>query len=119
MAPTSLPGQVTQTSPYGRDVNVAGYPLRICEMLSQLDGPAYLERVAVNNVKNVRSAKRAIKKAFENQVNGLGFSLVEVVSTCPTNWGMTPEKALEWVDEKMIPYYPLGVYKDKTAKEAE
>ena len=99
MAPTSLPGQVTQTSPYGRDVNVAGYPLRICEMLSQLDGPAYLERVAVNNVKNVRSAKRAIKKAFENQVNGLGFSLVEVVSTCPTNWGMTPEKALEWVDE--------------------
>lgn len=119
MAPTSLPGQVTQTSPYGRDVTVAGYPLRICEMLSQLDGPAYLERVAVNNVKNVRSAKRAIKKAFENQVNGLGFSLVEVVSTCPTNWGMTPEKALEWVDEKMIPYYPLGVYKDKTAKEAE
>lgn len=69
-------------------------------MLSQLDGPAYLERVAVNNVKNVRSAKRAIKKAFENQVNGLGFSLVEVVSTCPTNWGMTPEKALEWVDRK-------------------
>ena len=87
MAPTSLPGQVTQTSPYGRDVKVAGYPVKVCEMLSQLDGATYLERVAVNNVKNVKNAKRAIKKAFENQVNGLGFSLVEVISTCPTNWG--------------------------------
>ena len=113
MAPTSLPGQVTQTSPYGRDVKVAGYPVKVCEMLSQLDGATYLERVAVNNVKNV---KRAIKKAFENQVNGLGFSLVEVISTCPTNWGKTPEAALEWVEEKMIPYYPLGVYKDITAE---
>ena len=115
MAPTSLPGQVTQTSPYGRDVKVAGYPVKVCEMLSQLDGATYLERVAVNNVKNVKNAKRAIKKAFENQVNGLGFSLVEVISTCPTNWGKTPEAALEWVEEKMIPYYPLGVYKDKSA----
>ena len=79
MAPTSLPGQVTQTSPYGRDVKVAGYPVKVCEMLSQLDGATYLERVAVNNVKNVKNAKRAIKKAFENQVNGLGFSLVEVI----------------------------------------
>jgi len=118
MAPTSLPGQVTQTSPYGRDVATQGYPLRICEMLSQLDGAAYLERVAVNNVKNVKNAKKAILKAFKNQIEGKGFSLIEVVSTCPTNWGMTPEKALEWVDEKMIPYYPLGVYKDKTAEEA-
>lgn len=116
MAPTSLPGQVTQTSPYGRDVKVAGYPVKVCEMLSQLDGATYLERVAVNNVKNVKNAKRAIKKAFENQVNGLGFSLVEVISTCPTNWGKTPEAALEWVEEKMIPYYPLGVYKDVTAE---
>ena len=116
MAPTSLPGQVTQTSPYGRDVKVAGYPVKVCEMLSQLDGATYLERVAVNNVKNVKNAKRAIKKAFENQVNGLGFSLVEVISTCPTNWGKTPEAALEWVEEKMIPYYPLGVYKDITAE---
>ena len=116
MAPTSLPGQVTQTSPYGRDVKVAGYPVKVCEMLSQLDGATYLERVAVNNVKNVKNAKRAIKKAFENQVNGLGFSLVEVISTCPTNWGKTPEAALEWVGEKMIPYYPLGVYKDITAE---
>ena len=117
MAPTSLPGQVTQTSPYGRDINSAGYPIRVCEMLAQLDGAAYLERVAVNNVKNVRKAKAAIKKAFENQINGVGFSLIEVVSTCPTNWGLTPEGALQFVGEKMIPYYPLGVYKDQT-KEA-
>jgi 2-oxoglutarate ferredoxin oxidoreductase subunit beta len=117
MAPTSLPGQVTQTSPYGRDVNMTGYPIRVCELLSQLDGAYYLERVAVNNVKNVKRAKAAIEKAFRNQVEGKGFSLIEVVSTCPTNWGMTPSKALEWVDEKMIPYYPLGVYKDKDAQE--
>ena len=119
MAPTSLPGQVTQTSPYGRDTKTAGYPIRVCELLSELEGATYLERVAVNNVKNVKNAKKAIKKAFENQVNGKGFSLVEVVSTCPTNWGLTPSKALEWVEEKMIPYYPLGVYKDKTAEEEQ
>ena len=115
MAPTSLPGQVTQTSPYGRDVNHCGYPVKVCEMLSELDGPEYLERVAVNSVKNIRAAKKAIKKAFQNQIDGKGFSLVEVLSTCPTNWGMTPVKALSWVDEKMIPYYPLGVYKDRSA----
>ena len=117
MAPTSLPGQVTQTSPYGRDVKHCGYPVKICEMLAQLEGPEYLARVAVNNVKNVLSAKKAIQKAFENQIAGKGFSLVEVISACPTNWGMTPQKALEWIDEKMIPYYPLGVYKDRS-KEA-
>ncbi len=116
MAPTSLPGQVTQTSPYGRDVNHCGYPIKVCEMLSTLDGAEYLERVAVNNVKNVKNAKKAIKKAFQNQVEGKGFSLVEVVSSCPTNWGLTPQKALEWIDEKMIPYYPLGVYKDRSAE---
>ena len=115
MAPTSLPGQVTQTSPYGRDTSVCGFPVRVCELLSQMDGAEYIERVAVNNVKNVKNAGRAIKKAFENQINGKGFSLVEVISSCPTNWGMTPEKALEWIDEKMIPYYPLGVYKDRSA----
>ena len=118
MAPTSLPGQVTQTSPYGRDVNTVGYPIRVCEMLSQLEGPAYIERVAVNNVKNVKSAGRAIKKAFENQINNKGFSLIEVISACPTNWGKTPQQALEWIDEAMIPYYPLGVYKDKFNEEA-
>ncbi len=115
MAPTSLPGQVTQTSPYGRDVSVAGYPVKICELLSGLDAPEYLERVAVNNVKNIRHAEKAILKAFRNQVEGKGFSLIEVISSCPTNWGMTPQKALEWVEEKMIPYYPLGVYRDKSA----
>ena len=119
MAPTSLPGQVTQTSPYGRDVKLCGYPVKICEMLSALEGPEYLERVAVNNVKNVKNAKKAIKKAFQNQIDGKGFSLVEVLSSCPTNWGMTPQKALEWIDEKMIPYYPLGVYKDRSASNKE
>lgn len=119
MAPTSLPGQVTQTSPYGRDVKLCGYPVKICEMLSALEGPEYLERVAVNNVKNVKNAKKAIKKAFQNQIDGKGFSLIEVLSSCPTNWGMTPQKALEWIDEKMIPYYPLGVYKDRSAAKKE
>ena len=120
MAPTTLPGQVTQTSPYGRDTSAVGFPVKVCEMLSNVDGAAYLERVAVNNVKNIRNAKKAIKKAFQNQIDGKGFSLVEVLSTCPTNWGMSPEKALDWLQDNMIPYYPLGVYKDITAeKEAE
>lgn len=116
MAPTTLPEQVTQTSPYGRDTSTAGFPVRVSEMLATLDGPAYIERVAVNNIKNIKNAKKAILKAFKNQVEGKGYSFIEVISTCPTNWGLTPEKALEWVDEKMIPYYPLGVYKDKYAE---
>ena len=119
MAPTSLPGQVTQTSPYGRDVKACGYPVRVCEMLATLDGPEYLERVAVNNIKNIKTAGKAIRKAFQNQIDGKGFSLIEVISSCPTNWGMTPQKALEWIDEKMIPYYPLGVYKDRSAAKEE
>ncbi len=119
MAPTTLPGQVTQTSPYGRDVSSVGYPVKICEMLSKLDGATYLERVAVDDVKHVRAAKAAIKKAFQNQIEGKGFSLIEVLSTCPTNWGMTPDKALGWLRENMIPYYPLGVYKDKYAESEE
>ncbi len=116
MAPTSLPGQITQTSPYGRDTKTTGFPIKVAELLSSLDGPEYIERVAVNNVKNIKSAQKAIKKAFENQINGKGFSLIEIISACPTNWGLTPEKALEWIDEKMIPYYPLGVYKDRSAE---
>ena len=119
MAPTTLPGQVTQTSPYGRDTKTVGFPVKVCEMLSQVDGAAYLERVTVNNVKNVKNAKKAIKKAFQYQLEGKGFSLIEVVSTCPTNWGLTPEKALEWLEENMLPYYPLGVYKDKYAEKEE
>ena len=117
MAPTSLPGQVTQTSPYGRDTSTVGFPVKVCELLSTLDGAGYIERVAVNNVKNVKAAKKAIEKAFRNQVEGKGFSLIEVVSTCPTNWGKTPQGALEWLEENMLPYYPLGVYKDKFAEE--
>ena len=118
MAPTTLPGMVTQTSPYGRDVKACGYPVKIVEMLSQLEGPEYLERVTVNKVANVRKAKKAILKAFKNQVEGKGFSLIEVISSCPTNWGMSPKDALQWIDDNMIPYYPLGVYKDRS-KEAE
>ena len=117
MAPTTLPGQVTQTSPYGRDTQSVGFPLKVCELLSNVDGATYLERVAVNNVKNVKAAKKAIKKAFQYQVEGKGFSLIEVVSTCPTNRGMTPQNALNWLEENMLPYYPLGVYKDKFAQE--
>ena len=117
MAPTTLPNQITQTSPYGRDVTVVGYPVKVCEMLSQVDGATYLERVAVNNVKNIKKAKAAIKKAFQNQIEGKGFSLVEVLSTCPTNWGLTPKDALKWLDENMETYYPLGVYKDKYKEE--
>ena len=117
MAPTTLPQQVTQTSPYGRDVTVVGYPVKVCEMLSQVDGATYLERVAVNNIKNIKKAKAAIKKAFQNQIEGKGFSLVEVLSTCPTNWGLTPKEALKWLDENMETYYPLGVYKDKYKEE--
>jgi len=113
MAPTTLPGQITATSPYGRDVSTVGLPLKVCEMLSQVDGATYLERVAVNNVKNVRNAKKAIEKAFRYQTEGKGFSLIEVLSTCPTNWGLEPVKALEWLEGNMLPYYPLGVYKDK------
>jgi 2-oxoglutarate ferredoxin oxidoreductase subunit beta len=119
MAPTSLPGQVTQTSPYGRDVKVAGNPIRVCEMLSTLEGTAYAERVTVTTVPQIRNAKKAIKKAFENQINGRGFSIVEVLSTCPSNWGLSPIESLDWVRDSMMPYYPLGVYNDKFAGEGK
>lgn len=119
MAPTTLPEQVTQTTPYGRDVTVNGYPIRVCEMLSTLDGSAYLERTAVDTVAHVKATKRAIKKAFQTQIDGKGFSLVEIVSACPTNWGLAPNDALDWVREKMIPYYPLGVYKDATGEKED
>ena len=112
MAPTSLPGQVTTTSPYGRDTNHCGFPVKVCEMLSQLDGPAYIQRVSVHDVKNVVAAKKAIRKAFEAQIAGKGFSLIEVLSTCPTNWGLPPQEALKWLEENMIPQFPLGVYKE-------
>ena len=117
MAPTSLIGQVTQTSPYGRDAKTQGMPIRICELLSSLDAPAFLERVAVNSVVHVRQAKKAILAAFRNQVEGRGFSLVEVLSTCPTNWGLAPDKACQWVEEKMIPFYPLGNFRNKEVQQ--
>lgn len=112
MAPTSLPNQVTQTTPYGRDVNTAGYPIRVCELLSTLDGVALAQRVTVDSVKNVKLAKKAIAKGFQNQIDKKGFSIIEVVSTCPTNWGLTPVESLKWLNDNMLPYYPLGVYKD-------
>ncbi len=114
MAPTTLPGQVTQTSPYGRDVASAGHPIRVCEMLSTLDGVAYAERVSVDNVPNVRNAKKAIKKAFQAQIDKKGFTIVEVLSTCPTNWGLSPADSFDWLRANMMPYYPLGVYMDRT-----
>jgi len=112
MAPTTLPNQITQTTPYGRDVTVAGTPIRICELLATLDGVYYLERVALDGPRGVRSAKKAISKAFKNQIEGKGFSLVEVVSSCPVYWGKSPEDALVWLKENMLPHYPLGVYKE-------
>lgn len=111
MAPTTLPGQKTTSSPNGRDVETAGYPIRTAEMLATLDGTGYVARRSLHNPKNVRMAKKAIRLAFETQKKGLGFSLVELLSTCPTNWGLPPMKALEWVENAMIPYYPLGDYK--------
>ena len=112
MAPTTLVGQKTTTSPYGRDKEHCGSPIRIAEMLATIEGSAYIERVAVNNSPNIVKAKRAIKKAFETQLEGKGFSLVEVLSNCPTNWGMNPSESMEWLEQNMIPYYPLGVKKE-------
>ncbi|MGQ9811324.1 MAG: thiamine pyrophosphate-dependent enzyme [bacterium] len=114
MAPTTLVGMKTTTSPRGRRPETAGYPIKVCELLSGLGGVAYLERVAVNNPKNLMRAKRALKKAFEVQIEGLGFTLVEIISQCPTGWGLPPREAVMWVDENMLTYYPLGVYRDRT-----
>ncbi|MDO4355901.1 MAG: thiamine pyrophosphate-dependent enzyme [Clostridia bacterium] len=112
MAPTTLIGQKATTAPKGRDAAVNGYPVRMSEMLATLDGVAYIERVSVHDVKHIMQAKRAIKKAFQAQIEGKGFSMVEVLSTCPTNWGMTPQEALKWLEANMIPQYPLGVTKE-------
>jgi 2-oxoglutarate ferredoxin oxidoreductase subunit beta len=107
MAPTTLPGQRTSTTPFGRDTKLAGNPIRVSELLSSLEGPAYIARVTVTNPRRIREATRAMRKAFRAQVDGLGFSLVEVLSTCPTRWAMSPGKAITWLEETMIPYYPL------------
>lgn len=111
MAPTTLVGQVTTTTPFGRKPELHGYPVPVCEMLSTLEGAVYVARVAVDTVPNIKKAKAAIKKAFQVQMAGLGFSIVEVLSTCPTNWGLAPDKAIAWLQENMMSHYPLGVYK--------
>ena len=112
MAPTTLIGQETTTTPYGRKPEINGYPIRVSEMLATLEGTAYIERVAVYDVKHVMQAKKAIKNAFLAQIQKKGFAMVEVLSSCPTNWGMTPIEALNWIKDYMEPYYPLGVYKN-------
>jgi 2-oxoglutarate/2-oxoacid ferredoxin oxidoreductase subunit beta len=112
MAPTTLPGQKTTTTPLGRDVLRAGHPIRVCELLATLDGPAYIARSAMYNPAEVLKTKKCIRKAFNAQKLGLGFSLVEILSSCPNNWGMEPIKALQWVEKQMCAYYPLGVFKD-------
>ncbi|HVJ48419.1 thiamine pyrophosphate-dependent enzyme [Desulfitobacterium sp.] len=111
MAPTTLPGQEATTAPKGRDPLVQGYPIRMSEILATLDGPAFIARVSVHNPQEVAKAKKAIRQAFEAQIAGKGFALVEVLSSCPTNWGFTPVEALKWLENNMIPYYPLGVKK--------
>ncbi len=108
MAPTTLPGQVTTSSPTGRDVVTAGHPIRMAELIGELPGSAYVTRQAVFDVRGIRRTKRAIKTAFRAQLEGVGFSMVEVLSTCNTNWGMSPQEALEWAKEHMVDYYPLG-----------
>ncbi len=113
MAPTTLVGQKTTTSPYGRDQAHCGAPIRIAEMLATIDGTAYIERTAVNNTANIIKTKNAIKKAFQAQIDGKGFSMVEVLSNCPTNWGKSATESMDWIDKQMIPYYPLGVKKEK------
>jgi len=111
MAPTTLLGQVTTTSPYGRTAEQAGYPLKMAELLAHNQGSAYICRTAVNNPANVMRTKKAIKKAFQTQMQAQGFSMVEILSACPTNWGLSPLEALEWLENNMIPYYPLGEFK--------
>jgi 2-oxoglutarate ferredoxin oxidoreductase subunit beta len=112
MAPTTLVGQVTTTSPYGRDAAHCGSPVRMSEMLATLDGAAYIERTSLHDVKGVVATKRAIKKAFQCQLDGKGFAMVEVLSTCPTNWGKSPVESLDWLKENMIPQFPVGVFKE-------
>ena len=112
MAPTTLIGMKSTTSPLGRDPKLAGYPIKMCELLSALDAPAYIARTSVHDAKNVIKTKKAIKKAFQNQLDGKGFTMVEVLSQCPTDWKVTPLQSVKYVEEKLMPFYPLGVYKD-------
>ncbi len=113
MAPTTLLGQVTTTSPFGRRSEFEGFPINMSEMLATLKGAVFVERVSMHDIKNIKNAKKAIKKAFQVQQAGLGFSIVEVLSSCPTNWGIDPLKSMKWIEEKMIPQYPLGNFRGK------
>lgn len=113
MAPTTLVNQVTTTSPFGRKPELHGYPIKVCEMLSTLEGTAFVERVSMHDIKNINNAKKAIKKAFKVQMAGLGFSIVEVLSSCPTNWGLNPVDSLKWIQDNMVPHYALGNFKGK------
>lgn len=113
MAPTTLLDQTTATSPYGRKAEQHGYPIKVCELLSTLEGAAYIERVSMHDIKNILNAKKAIKKAFKTQMAGKGFSIVEVLSSCPTNWRLSPIEALDWIRDSMMPVYPLGNFKGK------
>ena len=116
MAPTTLSEQITTTTPYGRDVSLEGYPVRMSEMVALVRGAVYIERTAVNSPANIRKTKKAIRKALQSQIDGLGFSLVEILSPCPTNWRMTPLESWQWIDKVMTKEFPLGVIKDITGK---
>lgn len=117
MAPTTLIGQTTETSPYGRDSNIQGYPIKMAEMLATAEGAAYIARVSTHNVARIHKAKQAIKKAFQCQIDRKGFSMVELLSTCPSNWGLSPQESMEWLEKNMLPVFPLGEFKDITKKE--
>ncbi len=117
LAPTTLPGMRSTTSVKGRDVKKQGYPIKVCELLAALDGPFYLERTSVHTPKHIIKTKRALKNAFKNQVEDKGFSLVEILSMCPTGWGQTPIQAKHWIEDVMSPYFPLGVYRDRSKEE--
>ncbi len=112
MAPTTMEGQITKTTPYGRDPKEVGWPIRACELLNTLEAPYYIERCAVYDVKHINQTKKAIKKAIQNQIDGKGYSFVEILSMCPTNWGVDPTKAAEWVRDVMEPYYPVKCFRD-------
>ena len=118
MAPTTLVGMKASTAPKGRDPKEHGYPMHMCEILNQLTAPYYLERTSCNTPANVNKTKAAIKKAFQNQLDGKGFSMVEIVTGCPTNWGMDALRSLDFIEEKMLPEYPLGVIRDRSKEEA-
>ena len=113
MAPTTMENQITKTSPRGREVADVGYPIKACEMLNTLESPVYIERTSVHDVKNIKKTKKAIYKALKNQRDGRGYSFVEILSMCPTNWGVQPQVGADWVRDTMVPYYPLGNFRDR------